>query len=165
MSRYTNAITPIKMSSYNYDTQLIATDTSQWVTIDINSSATGGTDTGTYVDMDGLEGDKMIILGQFLPTTETIQVTLKGGSYSAGNQGTDGGDVSVTLHTGAKKYSIDVNYMNGQTDTEQVGTIGIAGPFETARFKDTDGYIKILGGGTGCSATALTAKIATIIVG
>jgi hypothetical protein len=108
----------------------------------------------------------MILLGQFLPTTETIQVTLKGGQlYSAGYQGTDSGDVAVTLHTGAAKYSIDVSYMNGQSDTEQVGCIGVAGPFETARFKDTDNYIKILGGGPNCSATDKTAKIAAIIVG
>jgi len=164
MSTYTaRSIYELGNDGFNEGIHIKGTDTSYWISIDVNSSETD-TDQGVKYDMDGLEGSKMAFIGLAPPSTETLQITLKGGSYSAGSQGTDGGDVSVTCRSGAVKAPIVTGAFANGTDTDLIEEF-IVGPIETARFLDTDGYINVIGGGTGCSATDLDIAIAAIIVG
>lgn len=164
MSTYT-ARTPYELGDdgFNEGIHLKGTDTTYWISVDVNSSETS-TDQGVKYSVDGLEGDRMAFIGLAPPSTETLQITVKGGFYSAGNAGTDSGDVSITCRSGAVKAPIVTGAFANGTDTDLIEEF-MCGPIETARFKDSDGYVKVIGGGTGCTATDLDISIAAIIIG
>ena len=100
-----------------------------------------------YFDMNGKQGDRAIILVANINSTDvgtTAGLFFIGGSdsdaastnfpYSASRLGKM--QVSVHPPTASAKESLS------PSTTAAVISIGVIGPFETARFKDTDGQIQ-----------------------
>ncbi len=75
------------------------------------------TSTGAYVDVGGEDASKLVLL---VSSTDTASCYIEAGMYTAKGIG----NLKISS-TGELAY--------------------VAGPFETARFKDSDGYINIIG--------------------
>jgi len=95
------------------------------------------TDAGTHIDVNGINATKMILL-----------VAAATAPYSAGKL--DALKVGCARVTKATAYA--VLRSTGTTHLKHVYAIG---PFETNRFKDSDGYINIAKGKLGSTKTLI----------
>jgi len=129
-----NPITVCKMSSMNSSKSVIPTMAV------VSSVATGG----AYIDCSHMETSKMILIFKKTATgtnAATVNnVRILDGDSKAGYSGFARGNLTIAIDSGA----IDVAY---------------AGPFETARFKDSNGLIEI-----SCSLGQNVAAIGAILI-
>lgn len=122
-----NAVTVLKLTTEN--SSVSAIPTMQAV----------NTDTGIYIDVNNIDASKMILV-----FTRTVSGTL---ANSDDNITIEDGDSKVgysAYKLGDLKINIDSDG-RGTAPTAGNAVCGavFCGPFETARFKDSDGHIKV----------------------
>ncbi len=120
--------------------------------IEWSSIATGAN--GLYFDMNGQKGDKAIIL---ILNTDSDHIVAGATGSTSFYIGSSGGSACSCASKENRFYSARTLARKGLgmissgsvqisvSPTTAAGTIcvGIAGPFETARYKDSDGYIHL----------------------
>lgn len=113
------------------------------------------TEAGRHIDVRGLDGTKMILLVTGDSTDQTSDVFYIGctdtddsdtAPFSAGKQNQM--KVSVGIVTAGTAYA-----KLRATGATHLKHLTVIGPFETARFKDSDGYINIAKGRLGSTST------------
>jgi len=131
-----NAITVLKMTTMN--SSVAVAPTMQAV----------DTDTGAYLDVSKLDGSRVIFIIERTATNvagdSLTGVKVKDGDSKAAFSGYTQGDLTIYAGSTARAAS---------------GPFEFIGPFETARFKDSDGYIDLT-----CTFATNTAKIGAIII-
>jgi hypothetical protein len=141
--------------------QTVSYNSSTPVRLDWDAFTTG---TNEYIDLDGKDASKVLIL-------IARQSTIGGTTYYVGTSASAATGSSYTrqysqsklnrMKIGTSKAVKAKNYTRFRcSGTTHLVTIEVLGPFESARFKDTDGYINIAKAITGST----TAKIAAILV-
>lgn len=113
------------------------------------------TEAGRHIDVSNVDAKKMILLVAADSTDQALDYIHIGEtdtgdgtnpSYSAGELG--------ALRVGCAKVTKGTAYAHlRSTATTHLKSLYVIGPFETARFKDSDGYINIAKGKEGSSAT------------
>ena len=107
----------------------------------------------TYFDMRGVAGDKAILLVASLNAT-AMTATSTGAQFWIGSSNSAASGGSGVYNYSArrrKRMKVSVYSSNGNADIFNLSpstaagliSIGILGPFETARFKDSDGQIQM----------------------
>ena len=121
-----NAITVLKMTTINSSVAVNPT------------MAVAGTATGLYIDCRHIDAGKMILVvtklasGANSATNEIL--TIEDGDSKAGYSNYGLGDLKIEISSvphSTKPTGLELNCC-------------FVGPFESARFKDSDGYIKVL---------------------
>jgi hypothetical protein len=118
----------------------------------------------TYFDVRGKDGSKII----FLVSHETTQAAMAGTTWYVGTSDTATTGTSFTRNFSArglprlKIKQAQYAKAKAQTKFRTSGTthlvsIAVLGPFETARFKDTDGFIYLTKAKTGSTVTVVAA--------
>jgi len=145
--------TTIQKLSYNSSTP---------VRLDWDAFTTG---VAEFVDFDGVDGSKVILL-------VARQSTKGGTSYYIGTSASaaTGSSYTARYFSGSKKGRMKIGTTKAvkaktytkfrSTGDTLLVTIEAFGPFEMSRFKDTDGYVKFCKRITGST----TAKVAAILV-
>ncbi len=122
------------------------------------------TGTNEFIDVDGKDGSKVLLL-------VARESTVAGTSYYIGaSDSATTGSSHTNWYTGNSAGRIKIgtsiaakanNYTRFRTSgTTKLVTIEVLGPFETARFKDTDGYVNFAKRKTGST----TCKVAAILI-
>jgi hypothetical protein len=145
-----SAITVVS-ASYNSSTPVVT----KWRTM-----TTAG---GWYADVDGKEGSKVIFLVAAESTAVAAGTTVyvgtsdtatTGSSYAKPYSGSLKGRMKLKIAKYAKATSESRFRSSGTT---KLMAISVLGPFETARFKDSDGYINFAKAKTGSSRALISA--------
>jgi len=122
------------------------------------------TDVPTYIDVKNKDGSKII----FLVAHETTQAAMAGTTWYLGTSDTATTGTSYNINFSARRKG-RMKLKQGQyakakaqtkfrtTGTTHLVSIAILGPFETARFKDTDGYIYLTKAKTGSTIATVAA--------
>jgi len=122
-----NAVTVLKMTTVNSSVSAVPT---------LQAVDTG---TGIYVDVSNIDASRMILVftktDSGANTSSGEFVTIKDGDSKVGYSAYTVGDLAIEVSSNAvcTESPAAMNKSN----------LVFAGPFETARFKDSDGYIKV----------------------
>lgn len=117
-----NAITALKLTTANSSVSCMPT----MRTVDTN--------TGAYLDVNNIDASKVIFVFSKTATGANTasgeRITIEDGDSKAGYSAYKLGDLTIDVHASLRNVT-------------NVSNLAFAGPFETARFKDSDGHIKI----------------------
>lgn len=120
-----NAVTVLKLTTVN--SSVSAVPTLQAV----------NTDTGIYIDVNNIDASRMILVftktASGANTASGEMVTIEDGDSKIAFSAYKLGDLKIEIASGAICTAGSVTASN----------LVFAGPFETARFKDSDGRIKV----------------------
>lgn len=150
------------MAVYKSTVQSLSYNSSTPTRLNWSSLATGANN--FYVDVNNADGSKLIIL-------VARDSTIAGTTYYVGTSDTATSGTSYTFEfTGNKLGRMKLKTSKAakakaytrfrSTASTKVVTIEVLGPFETARFKDADGYINVCKAKTGSTWS----KVATILL-
>jgi len=120
-----NAVTVLKLTTANSSVSAIPT------------MAAIDTDTGIYIDCNNIDASKMILV--FTRTVSGTKaasadnIAIKDGDSKAGYSAYKLGDLAINISSNGR----------GSAGKDTVCGTVFVGPLETARFKDSDGYMKI----------------------
>ena len=121
--------------------------------------------TGCYLDMNGVNGDRMILLVA-MGTTATAAANQA--IYIGSSSTADSASTKLLFSAGKRQKLMISTYTDTlfKIDSRDAGdsgiySINVLGPFETAKYKDTDGYINIAPV-AGATTTTLVAAIALV---
>lgn len=119
-----------------------------------------------YIDVDGLDGSKII----FLVAHESTKVAAGSTIYIGTSDSATTRSAAANLYSGAGLNRMKLKLAKATkgsayakfrtTATTRTVSMSVLGPFETARFKDSDGYIKFAKAITGST----TAHVAAILL-
>lgn len=145
--------TTIQSVSYNSSTPLALS----WLTFTSGSA-------NNYIDVGGKDGSKILIFVASESTKVAAGSTFWIGTSDSATTGTtlyarqysnsDQGRMKLKIAKVAKAGAAAAFRSSGST---RLMTINVLGPFETARFKDSDGYINFTKSITGSSVAEVTA--------
>ena len=120
-------------------------------------------DANSYINVNGMEGSKVLLLFAH----ETTKVGAGSTIYIGTSDSATTRSASANLFSGAalnrmkmkvaKNAKGTVYSMFRASSSTRLMSIAICGPFETARFKDSDGYINFAKAKTGSTASRVAA--------
>jgi hypothetical protein len=138
-----NALTVLKMSTVNSSSPGVLT----MQAVD--------SDTGVYIDARNIDAGKILIairgLDSGANTSSSNRIKILDGDSNAAFSGYTLGNLKVAFASSGACTQPD------STTGTVAANIQFAGPIETSRFKDSDGYIKINTDQTACNIAALGA--------
>jgi len=129
-------------------TVLIASGTTVPLTVTWTSISSGANN--TYIDANGSDGSKLVLL--VINTNATDIETSGGDFYIGASDTTDKGTSHAAEFSARNLGRIHIQATENSADTDTIipdngaMQLSVFGPFETARVKDSDGYINICKG-------------------